>query len=517
MLEENFQRYSAREALIDANTRFRYGELAASVRHLAGCMANAGFSTGEMLVLWAPNSWQWVVSALACWWLGGIVLPLSARLKALDVYPVLAETGAGFLFTSSDAHGADLPAILQAYLQDRGRDIETALPGLHTIVDFDLARCAPTGLSTPWDSFLASAPDSLPKAASVAPDAPCQVLFSSGTTGRPKGVVRMHAQALRARWNSSWERDYTEADRNLVVPQYSHTAGLNGGLLLSVIRGMAHVVVRHYSPLATLELIRRERVSAMQGPPSLFSALLANRDPSLLRQLRFVATGASPIPPQLIHALRAAGVGFVCSSYALTECNIATATSRDDPPDVVAHSVGRPSPGINLKLVDERGEEVADGEAGEILLQGYAVMAGYLGDARLTSETITPDGWLRTGDIGRLRDDGNLQVVGRKKEMIIVHGYNVFPAEVEMQLLASGLLDGAAVIAKTSRLAGEELVAFVVPARGLSVDRKAVAAWARKNMANYKVPSRFILRDNLPLNLNGKIDKIALQKSLSEP
>jgi acyl-CoA synthetase (AMP-forming)/AMP-acid ligase II len=271
-------------------------------------------------------------------------------------------------------------------------------------------------------------------------------------------------------------------------------------------------------PSTTLDLIKRERVSAMQGPPSLFSQLLANHehDASILRQLRFVSTGASPIPPGLIYGLQSAGVGHVCSSYALTECNLATTTRKNDPPEVIANSVGRPSSGISLKLVDEHGEEVADGEAGEILLHGFAVMAGYFGDDELTNDTIDPDGWLRTGDIGRLREDGNLQIVGRKKEMIIVHGYNVYPAEVEMQLMSSGLLENVAVVAEQSRLAGEQTAAFVVPAKDSPVTRQDIMAWAKRNLADYKVPSRVIVRDSLPLNINGKIDKIALKAVLSE-
>jgi acyl-CoA synthetase (AMP-forming)/AMP-acid ligase II len=516
MLADSFSRYAGREAVVDGEVRLTYDEIATRVQALAAALASRGFAPGDSLVIWAPNCWQWIVSAMACWWLGGILVPVSARLKGLDVVPVLESTGARFLFFGSAASGVDPVELLREYLAQDGRELEGALPDLSTLVDLDGGSRASGPAVLEWGDFCRQGEGRTAAPAAVSPDEICEIVFTSGTTGRPKGVMRCHGPTVRGSWVQVTMQKFTAEDRSLVVSPYSHIAGL-AAMLRCAIAGSAHVVVRQYQPASALRQIEKEGVTVMGGPPSLFAQLLAEDTTGrVLSRLRHVGSGAAQISPQLIYDLLSRGVGVVNAAYGMTECALISSTSLGDSVEVVANTVGKPTPGIQIKLVDQDGNCMTQGERGEILAKGYATMAGYYKDEEKTREILSPDGWLRTGDVGRLTPEGNLQIVGRVKDMIIVHGYNVYPVEVESQLMSSGLLEEVAVVGQPSPLSGEECVAFIVPRGNPETARRDLLAWARKYMAEYRVPSRVIIRSSLPLTINRKLDREALRRELGK-
>jgi len=515
MLQDRFVASASQEAIVDGAMRLTYGQLEKRVLDAAAALHSTGFKPGEMVVIWGPNCWQWVVSALACWWLGGIVVPISGRNRGMDVLPILQTTGARYLFSSTDANGSNLFQTLLEYIEDRKVSLANTLPDLAYAVDFEGGVVS--DFFMPWEQFLVlGAAAQVTRSAAVSGNDTCMVLFTSGTTGKAKGVMRGHRQVLLVRWLLSGSRGFTSQDRELVIPPFSHISGLNGGLLRCLLMGMTCIIVRCYDAAETVKLLIRESVTAVGGPPSLFTQLLIEERQSkgILGKLRFATLNAAPCPPSVMHELRTCGIDKLFSAYGLTEFELACSTSSTDSIETIANTVGKPVPGADVKILSGRGEEVEAGVVGEIYLGGYSLMQGYFKDETLTQSVVDRDGYFATGDLGRFNDEGYLQILGRKKDMIIVHGLNVYPAEVENQLMQSGLLAQAAVIGRANRLAGEECVAFVVPLKIADFDVKKLAGWARKNMATYKLPGKFVVLDQMPLNANGKIDKLALRRHI---
>ncbi|GAA3138036.1 AMP-binding protein [Nonomuraea salmonea] len=273
--------------------------------------------------------------------------------------------------------------------------------------------------------------------------------------------------------------------------------------------------IASFAPGALMSLIADERVSVLAGPPTLFSRVLdeLERGSWDVSSLRVAICGAAAVPAALITRLVGeVGLERMINAYGLMEGTVVSMTRAGDPIDVVANTTGRPVPGIEVKVVDDDGKEVAPGERGEILQRGYGVMRGYWGEPERTAEVVDAGGWLHTGDVGVLDEAGNLAIVDRKKELYIVNGFNVSPAEVESLLLREGSLAQAAVIGVPDPVSGEAGVAYVVGRPGVRPDPAALIAWAKANMSGYKVPKRVIVLDALPVNVNGKVDKLALRR-----
>ena len=252
----------------------------------------------------------------------------------------------------------------------------------------------------------------------------------------------------------------------------------------------------------------------LPGPPTVFQSILNHPDFTSfdLSSLRLAVTGAAVVPVEIIRRMREElRFETVVTGYGLTETTGTVSMCRhDDPPEVIATTVGRPLPGVDVRLVDDDGAAVADGHPGEILVRGYNVMQGYFEDDAATSEAIQ-DGWLRTGDIGIIGSDGNLRITDRKKDMYIVGGFNAFPAEIEGILVTHPAVGQVAVIGIPDERLGEVGVAFVVPRPGAQVDPEALIEWCRDHMANFKVPRKVEIVDALPLNPTGKVMKYVLK------
>jgi acyl-CoA synthetase (AMP-forming)/AMP-acid ligase II len=331
-------------------------------------------------------------------------------------------------------------------------------------------------------------------------------MFTSGTTGRPKGVMTSHGQSLRA--FESWSEiiGLREGDRYLIVNPFFHTFGYKAGIIACLIRGATIVPHAVFDPTTVLARIPEERISMLPGPPALFQAILNHPDLAAadVSSLRLAATGAAVIPVELVERMeKEMGFETVVTAYGLTECTgVATVCRHDDDPETIARTSGRAIPDV----------EVALGEDGEILVRGYNVMQGYWEDPEQTAEAIDADGWLHTGDIGVMDDRGYIAITDRKKDMFIVGGFNAYPAEIENALLAHPGVAQVAVVGAPDERMGEVGVAFVVPTTGATVDPDELVAWSREHMANYKVPRRVVVVDALPLNASGKVLKYELRE-----
>jgi HIP---CoA ligase len=509
MLRDSCQRYAQHAAVIDGDVTISYAELGSRVEHCAKAMALRGVRSGELVCIWAPNSWQWIVCAFACWQLGAVVVPVSSRLKAREVGPVLQRTGARLLFSVQDCGGTDLPVLLANHYGRHDERPVDGLPALEQVICFD--QPSDLGHCSSYEAFLGAAGEAAGSATQDTADRLAEILFTSGTTGEPKGVMLNQQQVLQAFWDWSDLGGLNERDNFLVIPPFSHGFGINAGILACVMRGMTHVVVDFFDPETALEMIQAHAVSVMSGPPALFTALarkVAEPDNcNACNTLRVAYVGAAHVPQETISVMQSAlGIARVINAYGLIEACVVAMTRADDDNATISRTVGPALPNVELKIVDDANRELANGEPGEVLVRSYGVMQGYFEQPELTAAALTEDQWLHTGDIGVLDQSGNLTLVGRKKELFICNGFNVYPSEVEDLLLQHPDVVQAAVVGIRHPEKGEVGVAFVVSSPA-SADESTLIHWAKENMAAYKVPQHIYPVDQLPLNANGKVRK----------
>lgn len=517
MLSDNLARHAARTAVVDGGTRLSFADLERRMLPVAAGLRARNLGSGDVVALWAPNGWQWVVTAVACWWCGCTVVPIPARGRILDALPILQATQARLLFTCSAPESGNLLSSISDHLLETGQGLRDLCPELRTIVDFSGERDASVpGLVDVAQFTAVGRDDAAAPCAQVSGGDFCTILFTSGSTGRPKGVPRRHDQVLLNRWISSRDHGYSREDRLLVASEFSHTLGLHGNLLRGLMLGATLVIAHTRNPAELAALMRAEHITAMGAPPSLFAGLLREQvdGKSACGELRLALTGAASIPPALVREMIAAGIGTVISGYGMTEGDTISSTGLSDSADIVATTVGKPEEGQEIQITDDSGAAVPPGVEGEIWIRGYAVTASYLGAGGQAEPAVDAQGWLHSGDMGCFTHEGFLQILGRKKDVITIHGYTLYPAEVETLLSRSGMLKDVAVMGVPHGVAGELCVAFIVPADPSAFSLKQLRIWARNNVADYKIPGRFVVLESLPLNRNGKVDRLALKSSL---
>ena len=457
------ERFGDAEAIVEGPSRIGFAELADRVRVAAGAFAEAGVDKGDRVAIWAPNSTEWIIAAFGLLTAGGVLVPVNTRFKADEAADVIRRSGAKAVLVQEGFLG-------QEYAGPAG------------VPTIDLKG-----------EFLASGS---PLEREVAADDVCDIIFTSGTTGRPKGAVMNHGQTLRAYTEWCDLADLREGDRYLIVNPFFHTFGYKAGCVASLIRGATILPVPVFDVDVVLELVERERVTVLPGPPTLYHSLLAAPAGHDLSSLRVAVTGSADIPVDLIRRLRSElPFETIMTGYGLTEAGTVTASRPGDSFEDIASTVGRPCDGFEVRVADD----------GEVLVRGYGVTAGYLDDPAATAEAIDADGWFRTGDLGTLDDRGHLRIVGRKKDMFIVGGFNAYPAEIEGFLLEHPAVAQVAVIGVPDERQGQVGKAFVVARE--AVTGPELIAWSRERMAGYKVPRHVEFLDALPLGATGKVMK----------
>lgn len=481
------------EAVVDGGVRVSFADLAGRVERAARAAVAAGLVKGDRAAIWAPNSWEWVVTALGLHMAGVALVPLSTRYRGDEASYILNRSGARMLFTVGRFLDTDYQALLAGYRTP-----------LEQTVTFG---------ESSWDDFLAGGEGArLPV---VSGDDPSDIIFTSGTTGRPKGVICSHAQTVRVIRDWCSIVGLRTGDRYLVATPYFHTFGYKAGLVAALHVGAVDLPVAVADTVAIMQLVECERVTTLPATPSLFQALFEHpeRDRYDLSSLRLSAVGGASVPMELVARMRAELFSTVVTGYGLSESNgIATMSRPEDPPEVIARTVGRPLPDVEVRVLDGDGSELPPGEPGEIVIRGYNVMKGYFDAPDQTAAVIDPDGWLHTGDVGVLDEDGYLSVTDRLKDMYIVGGFNAYPAEIESALLRHPGIAMAAVIGVPDARLGEVGMAFVVPRAGTELTEESVIRWARDEMANYKVPRRVAFLAELPTNALGKVVKDELRE-----
>ncbi|MGM9466179.1 FadD3 family acyl-CoA ligase [Streptomyces murinus] len=512
------ERYADREAVVEGRTRISYAELGARIERAAAACLASGVVPGDRVAVWAPNSLDWIVAALGAVSAGGILVPLNTRFKGGEAVEVLRGSRARLLFVTGPFLGTSYVAALRrAAGSGTGSGPLPGVPSLREVVV--LSGEAPPEFRT-WRQFLAAGQDIgsaevASRAASLSGDSVSDIVFTSGTTGRPKGAVITHGQTLRAYETWAELAGLRSADRYLIINPFFHTFGYKAGVLACLMRGATMIPQPVFDVDTTLAHMTAERVSVLPGPPTLHQSLLDHpaRAAHNLSALRLVVTGAAMIPPRLVERLRTElGVGTVLTAYGLSEATgMVTMCRRGDDASVIAATSGRAIPGVEVRVVSPAGTPVPAGSPGEIWVRGFNVMRGYDADGPATAEAITPEGWLRTGDIGVLDAAGNLRVTDRLKDMFTVGGFNAYPAEIERLLSTHPEVADAAVVGIPHPRLGEVPKAYIVRHPTSHLTATALITWSRHTMANYKVPREIEFLPELPRNASGKVVKGVLR------
>lgn len=509
--------FDTAEGLVDGDERLSFIEVAADVDRAAKAFIAHGLTPGDRFAIWAPNSGAWMIAALGAQSVGGVLVPLNTRFKGHEAAYVVNKSSARILLCDNSFLGIDYSSALSS------TSIPT--PHLNTRVLF----AGPESDSTiTWPTFLASGAtvtdDQLNRRqAAVRADDLCDIIFTSGTTGRPKGVMSQHEQTVRVFWEWSQIVGLDRGDRYLIVNPFFHTFGYKAGYLACLMRGATILPEPIFDIERVLQRISDERITALPGPPTLYLSILDHprRTSFDVSSLRLAVTGAAAVPEVMIERMRKElSFHTILTAYGLTESTGTVTMCRvDDDLRTISETSGRAISGVEVRIVDDDNDVLPPGIPGEIVCRGYNVMPGYFEDPEATAAAIDQDGWLHTGDVGTLDAHGYLRITDRKKDMYIVGGFNAYPAEIENALLQHPQVSQVAVVGRPDERLGEVGHAFVVLRPGVTATADDIAidliAWSRERLANYKVPRGITVVDDLPVNASGKVLKYELRQRLS--
>ena len=513
LLDNAATHFGDKPFIVDNGRSISFSELGDDVQALACSLVVNGFRHGDRAAIWAPNCAEWIIAALAIQYVGGTLVTVNTRYKASEAREIISDSGSSVAFVVDEFLGVDYAQSLAALTID----------GLEHIVTIKAPGSSDRDGISEWIADGAAADDETTaqcasQRESVVADDVSDILFTSGTTGRAKGVVTTHGQNLKAFTTFADILGLDTDDRYLIINPFFHSFGYKAGWLAALLKGATVYPMAVFDVPAVLKAIKTQAITVMPGPPTLFQSILMHPelDPADIATLTKATTGAAVIPTQLIVDMRhTLGIDTVITAYGLSEtCGLVTMCRQGDSPDVIARTSGRAIPDVEVAIMDTEGGLCDADEPGEIVVRGYNVMTGYFNNPEATADTIDADGWLHTGDIGTLDVDGNIRITDRLKDMFISGGFNCYPAEIENQLLQHEDVVQVAVIGMPDERLGEVCAAFIVAAPSSEMSETSLIAWSRENMANYKVPRRVIFTDVLPLNASGKVLKTTLRTML---
>lgn len=497
--------WADRTAVQDHGIALNFSELEQNARQVAQGFIARGFKAGERFAIWAPNIHEWIWVAIGGMMAGGVLVPLNTRYKGIEAGEILEKSGARLLFTVSNFLDVDYASLLQGK-QPKSLDEIVLLRGDNgnnpTLNDF-------LQVGNKIDSERVDVCIDRLSGESIS-----DIMYTSGTTGSPKGVMSTHGQVVAVFEAWSEAVGLSSHDRYLIINPFFHSFGYKAGWLACLLTGATALPESVFVPAKIFATIDKERISMLPGAPMIFQSLLA--DPQLaqtnLNSLRCAVTGAATVPEQLVRDMHnVLGFKQVYTGYGLTECGVVSICCDNDDFETIANTSGRALEGTEVKVVDEQDQVVAAGDIGYIKAKGFNVMSGYFNDPDATAQVLSKDGWLDTGDIGWINEKGYIKVTDRAKDMFICGGFNCYPAEIENLLLGNEQIADVAVIGVGDDRMGEVGHAFIVAHQPDRINIQALGLWCRDYMANYKIPKSFTLVSELPRNASGKIQKFLLK------
>jgi acyl-CoA synthetase (AMP-forming)/AMP-acid ligase II len=522
LLDDGAVRFGEHPAVVDRDVTLSYRGLAHHAREVSAALVAQGIAPGDRVAVWAPNRIEFILATLGAERIGAAVIPLNTRYRGHEARYILERSRATALILNDGFLDTRYTAMLDAAGpadDDRASGHLSGLDHLHTVIDLgDATAGFPSVLS--WQAFLASAEDRWRKiaddhAAAVTADTVCDILFTSGTTGNPKGVMSAQFQTLGVA--AAWARGaaLSPDDRYGIVNPFFHGFGYKAGFMAAFTAGATVYPVATFEPVEVMALIERSGISVLPGVPTIFTSLINHprRGEFDLSSLRFATAGAATVPENLFEQMRdVLGFETAAQAYGLTECMVATQSRPGEDPRHIAQTTGPAIPGIEIRIMTPEGTDAGVDTDGEIWLRGEYVMLGYFEDPAATAAAIDPEGWLHTGDIGRLDEHGCLQITDRIKDMFTVGGFNVYPAELEKALTAHPDVIDAAVIGIDDDRLGSIPRGYVVLRGGSGATPEEILEWCRERLANFKVPRQIVITDEFPRNAAGKILKTALRE-----
>lgn len=506
-LTQAAQRYSSVTAVVDAEHSLTFEQLWISAKEVARALIANGVQPGSRVAIWAPNSIRWIQCSFGVYCAGAILVPMNTRYTGTEAKYILQTAEVDVLITVTD------------FLSMNYFDALQNVDGLRDLSHRICISGDPTHGSKSWTEFLADSHrvsdlELSQRMASIGRDSVSDIIFTSGTTGAPKGAELRHHPSVQT--YTDWSRlvGLQHGDRYFSIYPYFHTAGLKSVLLACVLIGATVYPFPTFDVERVLELVERERITMLPGPPTMFQSILDHptRSNYDLSSVRTSVTGAAVVPVELIRRMREElGIPSVVTAYGLTETTgTVSVCSANDPPEVIANTVGKPIPGLSVRIADENGMPLPTGQSGEILVKGFNVMKGYFKNPVATSDAIV-NGWLHTGDVGHIDGEGNLHITDRKKDMFIVGGFNAYPAEIEAELLRHPSVSQVAVVGLPDSRLGEVGVAFVILRPNEAIAESDLLEWAHRSIAKFKL-SRVRVVDSLPTGPSGKIQKFKLRE-----
>jgi HIP---CoA ligase len=489
--------------------RWTFAEYGRDADRCARGLIAAGIRPGDRVAIWAPNSAGFAIAAMGTYCAGAVVVPLNTRLTPIEAAELIRRAGASALFTVGDFLGRNyLNSLAEVGVLDEV-SLTVTLNGRPVAGAATLGQLAASGARVSDDEARA-------RAESVTGADVSDILFTSGTTGRPKGAMLRHEASARGYTEYGRSLGLRPGDRMIGIAPFFHCFGLKGVVLTAVLYGAAILPVPTFDVQALVELIEREQATVLQGSPTIFLGLLDHpgADRSRLGSVRVAGPGSMGFSAEGFARVRdQLGITQFAPGYALTESTaVGSRCYWFDDFETVSTTSGWPVPGTAMRIVDDHGRHLPPGSEGEILISGYNVMTGYFEDPGATAEAIDGDGWLHTGDIGRFDARGRLTITDRKKDMFLVGGFNTYPAEIERVLGLHRSVAEVAVIGVPDERLGQVGKAFVVPRDPLTFDLDGLVAFARERLANYKVPRHWEVTGDLPRNASGKVRKFMLRE-----
>ncbi|MGH3335600.1 MAG: AMP-binding protein [Nocardioides sp.] len=522
LLEEtigaNFERavasYADREALVEvaSGRRWTWSELGADVDAVARGLVAAGIEKGDRVGIWAPNCAEWTLIQYATAKIGAILVNVNPAYRTHELAYAVNQSGLSLLVSASSFKTSDYRAMLE--------EVRNECPGLKRVVYLD---------TDDWADLVREG-DAVghevvaERLASLDPGDPINIQYTSGTTGRPKGATLSHRNILNNGFFTTELINFTKHDRLCIPVPFYHCFGMVMGNLGCTTHGATMVIpAPGFDPEITLRTIADERCTAVYGVPTMFIAMQSHPtfDDHDLSTLRTGVMAGSICPVEVMkRCVEDMHMAEVSICYGMTETSpVSTQTRADDDLDRRTATIGRVHPHVEIKVVDpETGKTVERGEPGELCTRGYSVMLGYWNDQEKTGEAIDSEGWMHTGDLAEMREDGYCNVVGRIKDMVIRGGENIYPREIEEFLHTHPDIEDVQVVGVPDEKYGEELCAWVTMRSGAEpLDAQRVREYAEGRLAHYKIPRYVIVVDEFPMTVTGKVRKIEMrEKSAAE-
>ncbi len=508
-LERTAAAYPQVEALVDVTTgrRWTYSELDAEINVLARALMASDVKQGDRVGIWAPNCAEWTILQYATAKVGAVLVTINPAYRTHELAYVLRHSGVQILVSATSFKTSDYRQMVA--------EVRAEVPDLTEVVYLN---------SDDWEQLRqradqVSASDLRTRMDALAPHDPINIQYTSGTTGSPKGAVLSHRNILNNGFFVTDLINLGPADRLCIPVPFYHCFGMVMGNLGCTTHGATMVIpAAGFDPAATLAAVEAERCTALYGVPTMFIAMLGHPDRSIrdVSSLRTGIMAGSPCPVEVMkRCVDELNMREVSIAYGMTETSpVSCQTLFDDNLEHRTATVGQAHPHVEIKIVDpESGMVVSRGEPGEFCTRGYSVMLGYWRDDAKTHEAIDDDGWMHTGDLAVMRDDGYCQIVGRIKDMVIRGGENVYPREIEEFLYSHPDIDDVQVIGVPDETYGEEICAWVkMRADRTPLDVDAVRAFSTGKLAHYKIPRYVHIVDEFPMTVTGKVRKVAMRE-----